>query len=144
MFVEGATGGRVPVYFLDTDLPENEPQDRSITHRLYQGDHVQQLKQRAVLGIAGPRLLRALTHDVDVFHMNEGHGFLLTLELMSEHLSRYNKFDIDDASIAAAFAFLAALGALVLMMRLLRSISFTPYVVYRVILGIGLLIWAYS
>ncbi|WP_415922329.1 undecaprenyl-diphosphate phosphatase [Tateyamaria sp. SN6-1] len=49
-----------------------------------------------------------------------------------------------DATIAAAFAFLAALGALVLMMRLLRSISFTPYVIYRVILGIGLLVWAYS
>jgi undecaprenyl-diphosphatase len=48
------------------------------------------------------------------------------------------------ASIAAAFAFVAALGALVLMMRLLRSISFTPYVIYRVILGIGLLIWAYT
>lgn len=49
-----------------------------------------------------------------------------------------------DASIAAAFAFVAALGALVFMMRLLRSISFTPYVVYRVVLGIGLLIWAYT
>ncbi|WP_147112050.1 undecaprenyl-diphosphate phosphatase [Tateyamaria sp. syn59] len=49
-----------------------------------------------------------------------------------------------DATIAAAFAFLAALGALVLMMRLLKSVSFTPYVIYRVILGIGLLIWAYS
>lgn len=49
-----------------------------------------------------------------------------------------------DATIAAAFAFLAALGALTLMMRLLRSVSFTPYVVYRIILGIGLLIWAYT
>ena len=48
------------------------------------------------------------------------------------------------ASIAAAFAFVAALGALVLMMRLLRSVSFTPYVIYRVILGVGLLIWAYT
>lgn len=48
------------------------------------------------------------------------------------------------ATIAAFFAFLAALVALVLMMRLLRSVSFTPYVIYRVILGIGLLIWAYS
>ncbi|MEO0548259.1 MAG: undecaprenyl-diphosphatase, partial [Pseudomonadota bacterium] len=45
---------------------------------------------------------------------------------------------------AAAFAFLAALLALVIMMRLLRSISFTPYVIYRVALGIGLLIWAYA
>ena len=49
-----------------------------------------------------------------------------------------------DASIAAAFAFVAALVALTLMMRLLRSVSFTPYVIYRVILGILLLIYAYS
>lgn len=51
---------------------------------------------------------------------------------------------LQNATIAALFAFLAALLALVLMMRLLRSISFTPYVIYRVILGIGLLIWAYT
>lgn len=49
-----------------------------------------------------------------------------------------------DASIAAVFAFLAALAALVLMMRLLRTVSFTPYVIYRVLLGVGLLIWAYT
>ncbi|MGZ2259693.1 undecaprenyl-diphosphate phosphatase [Roseobacter sp. A03A-229] len=49
-----------------------------------------------------------------------------------------------DGLIAAAFAFIAALLALVLMMRLLRSVSFTPYVIYRVILGVLLLIYAYS
>jgi undecaprenyl-diphosphatase len=49
-----------------------------------------------------------------------------------------------DAGIAAAFAFIAATVSLVLMMRLLRSISFTPYVIYRVILGIGLILWASS
>ncbi len=49
-----------------------------------------------------------------------------------------------DAAIAAAFAFIAALVALILMMRLLRSVSFTPYVIYRVIFGVGLLVWAYS
>lgn len=49
-----------------------------------------------------------------------------------------------DASIAACFAFVSALAALFLMMRLLRSVSFTPYVIYRVVLGIGLLIWAYT
>ncbi|MBU2866663.1 undecaprenyl-diphosphate phosphatase [Pacificibacter marinus] len=48
------------------------------------------------------------------------------------------------AGIGAAFAFIAALGALVLMMRLLRSVSFTPYVIYRVILGAVLLIISYS
>ena len=49
-----------------------------------------------------------------------------------------------DAGIAALFAFGAALLALSLMMRLLRSVSFTPYVIYRILLGIGLLVWAYS
>ena len=49
-----------------------------------------------------------------------------------------------DAGIAAAFAFIAAMVSLALMMRLLRSISFTPYVIYRVILGIGLILWASS
>ncbi|SLN68582.1 Undecaprenyl-diphosphatase [Roseivivax jejudonensis] len=48
-----------------------------------------------------------------------------------------------DGAIAAALAFLAALGALALMMRLLRSVSFTPYVIYRVILGLALLVYAY-
>ena len=49
-----------------------------------------------------------------------------------------------DAGIAAALAFVSALVALMLMMRLLRSVSFTPYVIYRVILGVILLIYAYS
>ncbi|KAJ57183.1 UDP pyrophosphate phosphatase [Actibacterium mucosum KCTC 23349] len=49
-----------------------------------------------------------------------------------------------DGAIAAFFAFIAALLALVLMMRLLRSVSFTPYVIYRVILGVVLLIYAYT
>jgi undecaprenyl-diphosphatase len=49
-----------------------------------------------------------------------------------------------DGLIAAGFAFLAALLALSFMMRLLRSVSFTPYVIYRVILGMVLLVYAYS
>lgn len=49
-----------------------------------------------------------------------------------------------DGAIAAVFAFIAALLALSLMMRLLKSVSFTPYVIYRVILGIGLLWFAYN
>lgn len=49
-----------------------------------------------------------------------------------------------DGAIAAVLAFVAALGALAVMMRLLKSVSFTPYVIYRVILGIVLLVIAYS
>ncbi len=49
-----------------------------------------------------------------------------------------------NGAIAAAFAFVSALAALALMMRLLRSVSFTPYVIYRIVLGAGLLVWAYA
>ena len=67
-------------------------------------------------------------------------GALLSLDVIGQADAQLAR----DASIAAAFAFVAALLALVLMMRLLRSVSFTPYVIYRVILGIALLVYAYS
>lgn len=47
-----------------------------------------------------------------------------------------------DGAWAAAFAFVTALAALALMMRLLRSVSFLPYVIYRLIVGLGLIVWA--
>ncbi|MEZ6319011.1 MAG: alpha-glucan family phosphorylase [Phycisphaerales bacterium] len=98
----GLTGKYVPIYFLDTDLPENTAADRKITRKLYQGDTDDNIKQRAVLGIAGPRMLRALTHDVATFHMNEGHACMLLIEQMSEHLARFDKSDIDEACMAYA------------------------------------------
>lgn len=75
----------VPVIFLDTDLPENRADDRMITSHLYGGDGVMRLKQEAVLGIGGVRMLRSLGHqDVGTYHMNEGHAAFLTLELLRE------------------------------------------------------------
>lgn len=77
--------GIVPVYFLDTDLPENTPEDRSITKHLYGGDLAMRIKQEIVLGIGGVRMLRALGYDsIDNFHLNEGHSAFLTLELLRE------------------------------------------------------------
>ena len=51
---------------------------------------------------------------------------------------------VKDAALAAVFAFVAALAALGLMMRLLKTVDFTPYVIYRIVLGICLLVWAYA
>jgi starch phosphorylase len=83
--VAGVTGGSVPVYLLDTDLPENSEWDRHITDHLYGGDRWYRLCQEIILGIGGVRLLRALGHDQLVrFHMNEGHASLLALELLDE------------------------------------------------------------
>ena len=81
----GVSGSVVPVHFLDTDLPENAPEDRAITGALYGGDSRYRLMQEVVLGVAGVRALRAMGRSaVRRFHMNEGHAALLTLELLAE------------------------------------------------------------
>jgi starch phosphorylase len=82
--IPGSSGADLPVYFLDTDLPENDVWDRGITYHLYGGDEKYRLRQEAILGIGGVRLLRALNLEVKKFHMNEGHAALLTLELLQE------------------------------------------------------------
>lgn len=72
--------GRVPLYLLDTDLPENTEEDRRLTARLYGGEIVTRVRQEIVLGIGGARFLEALGHNPAVYHMNEGHAAFLTLE----------------------------------------------------------------
>jgi len=76
------TGWKVPVFYLDTDLPENEEKDRGITDYLYGGDKRYRLKQEIVLGIGGVLMLRALNLRIKKYHMNEGHAALLTLVLL--------------------------------------------------------------
>ena len=76
------TGAAVPVFFLDTDLEGNGPEDRAITHELYGGDKAHRLKQEIVLGIGGVRMLHEMDINVFKYHLNEGHSALLTLELL--------------------------------------------------------------
>ncbi|MCC6676004.1 MAG: alpha-glucan family phosphorylase [Phycisphaerales bacterium] len=102
LILKGATGRYIPIYFLDTDLPENTPDDRKITRALYTGNSDWRIKQEAILGIGGRRMLRAFTHDVACFHMNEGHAVFLTVELLSEHLARFDKSQIDSECIRHA------------------------------------------
>lgn len=75
-------GHKTPILLLDTDHELNAAADRDITHHLYGGDPTYRLKQEIVLGIGGMRVLRALGFDVQVYHLNEGHAALLTLELL--------------------------------------------------------------
>lgn len=85
--VKGVTGFTVPVYFLDTDLPENSEWDRTLTHFLYGKDQKYRLSQEIILGVGGVRMLRVRRHNnIRRFHMNEGHASLLTWELIQERL----------------------------------------------------------
>ena len=78
--------GRVQIFLLDTDLPENDQRFRDLTAHVYGGDQWTRIGQEIVLGIGGVRFLRALGIDPGVFHMNEGHSAFLTLELLREQL----------------------------------------------------------
>jgi starch phosphorylase len=73
--------GRVKLYLLDTNIPDNDrPEIRGVTDALYGGDSVTRMRQEIVLGVGGLRVLRALGLDPTVFHMNEGHSAFLALE----------------------------------------------------------------
>jgi starch phosphorylase len=86
--IEGVSGDVVPVYLLDTALPENHLDDQHLTDYLYGGDAHYRLCQETVLGIGGVTLLPKLGHvHVLSYHMNEGHAALLTLALLEQTLA---------------------------------------------------------
>ncbi len=79
---KGVRGNINPIIFLDTDVEGNALEDRHITDKLYSGDERHRIKQEAVLGIGGTRMLSVLgVNNLKKFHMNEGHSTLLTVEL---------------------------------------------------------------
>jgi glycogen phosphorylase len=85
--------GRVPVYLLDANRPENEPHSRDLTLRVYGGDNTTRIMQEILLGVGGVRLLRELGYQPSTFHMNEGHAAFLTLELMREKIAAGQTFN---------------------------------------------------
>jgi starch phosphorylase len=81
--------GRIPLYLLDTNIPQNGPDDRVITARLYGGDHEMRIRQEIVLGIGGVRALRALGKPPTVCHMNEGHAAFCGVERIRQMMEEY-------------------------------------------------------
>jgi starch phosphorylase len=79
--------GRVPLLLLDTDIAENDPADRPITHILYVRGREMRLCQEMILGIGGVRALRELGISPAVWHLNEGHSAFLLLERARELLA---------------------------------------------------------
>ena len=94
--IQGARNQTVPVYFLDTDLHENTPVDRTLTDYLYGGDSRYRLRQEALLGLGGIAMLRTLGfRNIQTYHMNEGHSAFLALALLEEWCSRRGRYRFD-------------------------------------------------
>ncbi|MDD4372731.1 MAG: alpha-glucan family phosphorylase [Bacteroidales bacterium] len=82
--------GRVPLYLLDTDIEENQAEDRSITHQLYGGDIEMRFKQEMILGVGGIRLLKKLNIKPVIFHSNEGHSAFIGLERLRNYITQHS------------------------------------------------------
>ena len=90
--------GRVPLFLLDSSIPENQPNDRNLTSRLYSSDLEVRISQEILLGIGGVRALRHLGYAPSLWHMNEGHSAFLTLERVRELIKQGIGFE--DAAAA--------------------------------------------
>ena len=80
--------GRVNLYLLDTDIPENKEEYRGITLKLYGGDQEMRIRQEMVLGIGGVKVLQELEITPKVYHMNEGHSSFLVLEAIKQTIKQ--------------------------------------------------------
>ncbi len=98
--------GRIDLYLLDTNLPENIEADRGITGHLYGGDMEMRIQQEIVLGIGGVRALEAVGIRPDICHMNEGHSAFLALERITRLVHEHDvSFDIARHYAAASHVF---------------------------------------
>lgn len=79
--------GRTPLFLLDTNVHENSPADRTITHQLYGGDIEMRIQQEIMLGMGGVKALRAVGVIPAVYHMNEGHSAFLALERIQNYMT---------------------------------------------------------
>ena len=93
--------GNIKIYLLDTDLEENHPEDREITHRLYGGDRRVRIEQEIILGVGGMRALEKLKLQPTVWHINEGHAAFMILERV-RHLVKQQGYDFHAALEAVA------------------------------------------
>jgi len=76
--------GTVPLFFLSTDLPENDYLAQTTSHKLYDSDPAGKVAQCILLGVGGAKLLELLNHETEIYHMNEAHALSLVFHLYAK------------------------------------------------------------
>ena len=85
LYLAPDTFGTAPMFFLTTDIPENDYLSRTISHHLYDADTAARVAQSILLGVGGGKLLDMLGRHTEVYHLNEGHGLPLAFYLYDKH-----------------------------------------------------------
>lgn len=81
LLLKPETFGTVPIYFLTTDVPENDYISKTISHHLYDPNEETRIAQSIILGIGGGKVLDALNKKIDIYHINEGHALPIAFHL---------------------------------------------------------------
>lgn len=98
--------GRITLYLLDSDIPQNTDDYRNVTLRLYGGDREMRIQQEIVLGMGGVNLLKTLGLKPTVYHMNEGHSAFVTVELIKNEIEEKNvSFEVAKEFVTAKTVF---------------------------------------
>jgi starch phosphorylase len=97
--------GRVPLIMLDTDVPENDPADRTITHHLYVRGRDMRLAQELVLGVGAVKVMRKLGITPGAWHVNEGHAAFSVLERTARRMREGLSFDEAQRQVRAKTLF---------------------------------------
>ncbi|MBT9392201.1 alpha-glucan family phosphorylase [Hymenobacter sp. NST-14] len=98
LYLAPDTFGTAPMFFLTTDIPENDYLSRTISHHLYEADTAARVAQSILLGVGGGKLLDLLGRQTEVYHLNEGHGLPLAFYL-------YDKFGRDQQKVREHLVF---------------------------------------
>lgn len=98
--------GRIPLYLLDTDIPENTPKNRELTHYLYAGgDPAYRVRQEMLLGVGGLKALDTLDIAPTVTHLNEGHAAFAGLERIRRAVKSGKSYEDALASVRSSSVF---------------------------------------
>ena len=84
-YLNAKTFGTAPMFFLSTDLPENDEISRSITRRLYDANPMTRISQYIVLGQGGARLFEELGVEPEIYHMNEAHAIGAAFNMLARN-----------------------------------------------------------
>ena len=88
-FLKPETFGTVPIFFLSTDVPENDYLAQSTTHKLYDSDPAAKIAQTILLGVGGAKLLDELKADIEIYHLNEAHALSAAFYLYKKFKSSF-------------------------------------------------------
>jgi starch phosphorylase len=86
-YLPPSTFGVAPIFFLSTDIPENDYLSKTICHKLYDSNPETKAASAILLGDGGAKLLDILGWEPEIYHLNESNALPLAFHLYQKFKS---------------------------------------------------------